>query len=107
MRNVIVIPGKVVIETGRDTQKRDGRPLYFSHRDARNWVNRGEAEWLGRGEMRIRLTPAGQKRFLEMKATLKLRGFSAIVGGVVAGAKEPWAWAFAKDQLDRPVYRQP
>jgi hypothetical protein len=99
VRNVIVIPGEVVIEKGKDTQKREGRQLYFSQQQARNWVGRGEAEWLGRGEKRIRLTPSGQKRFLEIKATLRLRGRSAVLGEEVALSNEPWARAFEHQQL--------
>ena len=100
MRNVIVIPGEVVIEKGKDTQKRRGRPLYFSQQEARNWVERGEAAWLGRGEKRIRLTPSGQKRFLEMKATLRLRGRSTVLGTAIVLSNEPWARAFEHQQLE-------
>jgi hypothetical protein len=107
VRNVIVIPGELVIESGDGARKMHGKPLYFSHQNARGWVDRKHAVWVGQGEKRIRLTPSGQKFFLEMKATLRLRGFSAVVGETVAMADKPWARAFANDQLDRPIYHKP
>jgi len=107
VRNVVVIPGELVIESGDGVRKVHGKPLYFSHQNARDWVRGRHAVWVGQGEKRIHLTPSGQKLFLEMKATVRLRGFSAPVGQTVAMANAPWARAFAKDQLDRPIYHKP
>jgi hypothetical protein len=87
-------------ETRRSVfEKRHGRPLYFSQQEARSWVNRDEAEWLGAGEKRIRLTPKGQRRFLEMKGTCRLRGRSTVLGEAVVLSNEPWARAFEHHQL--------
>ena len=99
MRNVVVIPGELLIERAEGVLKARRRPLYVSQQEAKKWVDRGEAEWLGHGEKRIRLTSLGQKRFVEIKPTLRLRGRSAVLGEEVVSTTEPWARVFELQQL--------
>ena len=86
MRNVLVLTGE--------------RPLHFTRQEAETWVRSRDATWEGQTHKRIRLTPAGRARYRELKPILKLRGFSTVVGEVIAVNKEPWARAFASQQLD-------
>lgn len=88
MRNVLVLTGE--------------RPLHFTRPEADRWVCSTDAEWQGQGHKRIKLTPKGRVRCREIKAVLKVRGFSAIVGETIALSKEPWARAFVSQQLRRP-----
>jgi hypothetical protein len=85
VRNVLVLTGE--------------RPLHFTKPEARRWVSSDDAEWQGQGHKRIRLTQKGRVRCHEIKAVLKVRGFSAVVGETIALSKEPWARAFVSQQL--------
>jgi len=88
VRNVLVLTGE--------------RPLHFTRQEAESWVRSEDAEWQGHGHKRILLTSSGRSRYREIKPTLKVRGFSAVVGEVVALSREPWARAFVSQQLRRP-----
>lgn len=85
MRNVLVLTGE--------------RPLHFTRQEAERWVRTGSAVWEGQTRKRIRLTVKGRARYREIKPILKLRGFSTIVGEVIAVSKESWARAFVSQQL--------
>jgi hypothetical protein len=85
MRNVLVITGT--------------QPIHFSNREAQAWVDTKDALWEGRAHKRIRLTKAGLARFRDSKLTIKIRGFSAVVGEAIACSKEPWARTFASHQF--------
>lgn len=91
MRNVLVLTGE--------------RPLHFTRCEADEWVDSRDADWQGQGCKRIRLTLKGRARFRGIKAILKIRGFSTVVGEVIALSKEPWARAFVSQQL-RPRARK-
>lgn len=98
MRNVIVVPHLV------GEFKTEGRPLYFSMRVARNWVDAQDAEWVGNSKKRILLTEKGQQRLVEMEAIRSMRGRSHRLGMGLAEAyrnAEPWAAVLVGQIRDR------
>jgi hypothetical protein len=69
------------------------RDVKLSRLDAKEWIRHGFARWIGRNRIRIsaRFNPRGD-----------LRGFSAIVGEVIAKAVgDDWAVTFKRDQFPR------
>jgi hypothetical protein len=86
VRNVLVLTGE--------------RPLHFTRQEAESWVGSKDATWEGQTRRRVRLTVKGRARYREIKPILKLRGFSTVVGEVIAlNREEPWARAFVGQQF--------